>query len=106
MADCILQLHEAGILIAAFCLAFCSLAYTLFRKRTGKVQNRLFIWLLLIVMIDSACEVITVFQTPLCNDHLYARIMVELAMFFYFLTHTMLCPLMFFYVLFAGGVMI
>ncbi len=106
MVDFISQLHEAGILIAAFCLAFCSLAYTLFRKRTAKVQNRLFVWLLMIVMIDSACEICTVFQTPLCNDYLYACVLVEVSMYLYFLTHTMLCPLMFFYVLFASGVMI
>ena len=106
MTEYIQQLHEAGILIAAFWLAFCSLCYTLLQKRTAKVQNRLFIWLLLIIMINSACEVCTVFQTPYGENYLYARIMVELSMYFYFATHTMLCPLLFFYVLFASGVMI
>ena len=106
MADYISQLHETGILIAAFLVAFCSLTYTLFQKRTTKVQNRLFVWLLLIIMMNSACEVCTVFQTPYCREYLYARVLVEVSMFLYFLLHTMLCPLMFFYALFAGGVMI
>ena len=106
VVDYISQLHETGILIAAFLVAFFSLTYTLALKRTTKVQNRLFVWLLLIIMVNSACEVCTVFQTPYCEQYLYARVMVELSMFFYFLMHTMLCPLLFFYSLFASGVMI
>ena len=106
VVDYISQLHETGILIAAFLVAFFSLTYTLALKRTTKVQNRLFVWLLLIIMVNSACEVCTVFQMPYCEQYLYARVMVELSMFFYFLMHTMLCPLLFFYSLFASGVMI
>ena len=106
MVDYILQLHEAGILLAAFWLAFCSLCYTLFQKRTAKVQNKIFVWLLVIIMLDSASDICTIFQTPFCDTYLYARILVELSTFVYFVTHTMLCPLLYFYILFASGAMI
>ena len=106
MVDYIAQLHECGILIAAFLLSFCSLSYTLIQKRTVKVQNRIFTWLLLVIMLNSACEVCTVFQTPYCDSYLYARVLVEVCMYLYFISHTLLCPLLFFYVLYAGGMMI
>ncbi|MBR1470546.1 MAG: EAL domain-containing protein [Lachnospiraceae bacterium] len=98
------KLHETGILIAAFLIVLCCLAYTLIQRRNRKVQNEIFVWLLLIVMLNCACEVVTIFQTPFCTEYLYARIMVAVAMYVYFISHTFLCPLLYSYVLYAGGI--
>ena len=88
-----------GVGTSSLLICIVNLIYTFIQKRTDKLQNRLFIVLLCILMLNSATSIISaVFCTPPYSDYNIANFAVQGSRYLYFITHTALCPVFFYYV--------
>ena len=69
----------------------------------GKTQNKLFVLLLLTVAINGASDTVLAVLTPYRDTSDKAYLYSEIARYFYFVFHTALAPLFFFYVSLVCG---
>nr|MCR5212976.1 EAL domain-containing protein [Eubacterium sp.] len=87
-----------GVAISSLLICLVSLIYTLIHKRTDKFHNKLFISLTCILIINS----LTGMTSAICEFFSYKYDFIEniyqVNRFIYFLTHTALCPVFFYYV--------
>ncbi|MBP5261141.1 MAG: EAL domain-containing protein [Clostridiales bacterium] len=90
--------------IAALLVSLSDILFTKIQGRMGKKQNFLFMCLLIVVAVNSACNTIT----DICRVYFAANpagIMIgQTARYLYYVFHTMLAPLFFFYVARVCGV--
>ena len=99
----IYNLSFAFSLSAVFvCLS--NMCFTHVQNRTGKMQNKIFVILLAIVMINGICNSITGFSVPYVPDSPEAEGLVNTSRYFYFVFHTALAPLFFYYISHVCGV--
>lgn len=87
--------------IAALMLCIVCLVITLLHHRTDKLQNKLFISLLAIIALGSVSSLVNTFLSYDVSGNLPA---IYLSDYFYFLFHTALAPLFFYYMTCADGV--
>ena len=87
-----------GFSIAAIMLCAVNLAYMHIHGYTSKTNNRLFIAMLYILLLNAACGVITslTYDQRLTSDTDF--MINKVGRYVYFVSHTALCPLMYFYV--------
>lgn len=83
---------------AAFLICFTCVIYTYLQKRTDKLQNKLYILMLVIVTLNSISGSMTVLAEPFLATSRTARIIANAGEYTYFLFHTALCPAFFLYV--------
>jgi EAL domain-containing protein (putative c-di-GMP-specific phosphodiesterase class I) len=89
------QFHMA-FFASALAISISVLIFTLLQKRTSRPQNRWFITLLCIVLLNSISEILTaVLELIVTEGDFY---LVFLAQNSYFLFHTALCPMLYDYV--------
>lgn len=93
-----------SLTIAALMVALSDILFTKIQGRMGKKQNYLFLMLLITVAVNSACDVITAYSLPYRSNSSFAMDLGNLARYLYFVFHTMLSPLFFFYVARVCGV--
>ncbi len=96
-------LNKASFYLTGFfiCLACFICAFT--RKKTRRLQNRIYICLILDVMIDAGLAVIGVFAEPYWMLSDGARIFVDTVRFLYFLVHAALAPIFFVFMLYVSA---
>ncbi len=87
-----------GVALSSLLICIVNLIYTFIQKRTDKLQNRFFIAILCILLMNSITSIVTAIfgADSLILDN--AARAVELSRYLYFATHTALCPLFFYYV--------
>ena len=85
---------------AAFLISFTCLIYTLLQKRTDKLQNKVYIVMLIIVTLNAVSASMTVLSK---TESLAGRVVNNMGYYTYFLFHTALCPAFFFYVVCVTG---
>lgn len=78
------------------CLA--NLFFTRVQDRMGKTQNHLFILLLWTVAINGFCNAVTGFMKPYLATSSTALMLTNISRYLYFVFHTALAPLFFFYI--------
>ncbi|MBR3306532.1 MAG: EAL domain-containing protein [Lachnospiraceae bacterium] len=100
----ITQLHESAIMYCTLILGAVMLLFTRMQGRTDKSQNRRFIRLVLLIMFNSLTEAVKILALPYFPVSVAARYTVHVMQLLYFASHTMLSPLLFFYVEVASGV--
>lgn len=87
-----------GVAVSSLLICIVNLIYTLIMGRTDKVQNKLFICILCILSINSitgiASAVIGLYPDRVADPE-YAS---EVSRYAYFVTHTALCPVFYYYV--------
>ena len=88
---------------AAFLISFTCLIYTFLQKRTDKLQNKMYILMLIIVTFNAISGTISVIATPLTANSQTARIVCDIGDYTYFLFHTALCPAFYLYVSCVAG---
>ena len=86
-----------GVAVSSLLICVVNLIYTFIQRRTDKLQNRLFIAILCILAVNAACGIVSAVFGG--NPDLQAgrSIALNLSRYAYFLTHTALCPLFFYY---------
>ncbi|MCR5147786.1 MAG: EAL domain-containing protein [Eubacterium sp.] len=87
-----------GVAVASLLICLVNLIYTFIQGRTDKLQNKIFISILAILMINSVTGIITGVYgaNPDLSEH--SAFALQASRYAYFVTHTALCPLFFYYV--------
>ena len=87
-----------GVGAASLLVCVVNLIYTCIQKRTDKLQNRLFIMILCILLLNSATSIVSAIFADDSLVKIKADLAVQISRYIYFATHTALCPLFFYYV--------
>ena len=68
-----------GFAISALLISLTDLAFTVMDRRTGKPQDRIFLAILLILIVNAACEIVTaVYEgTPAATAQAMVRFVVS-----------------------------
>ncbi|WP_033154150.1 EAL domain-containing protein [Pseudobutyrivibrio ruminis] len=96
------QFHIA-FYAAALAISISILLFTLLQKRTDKAQNRWFLFLLLIITLNSISEISTAVFEIIGNESDYSHFMLLASQNSYFILHTALCPALYNYVCSVTG---
>ena len=93
-----------GVAFAALLICTVNLVYTIIEHRTDKLQNKLYIIIISILIINSC----SLMWTAICKegilDSSISEIGMDISRYIYFATHTALCPMFFYYVCSVSGV--
>ncbi|MBO4241707.1 MAG: GGDEF domain-containing protein [Clostridiales bacterium] len=94
------ELYNLSFALAAAAMFIClaNICFISVQDRMGKTQNRLFVLLLITVAVNGASNTISAFFSPYRQVSENAVLYSEIARYFYFVFHTALAPLFFFYV--------
>ncbi len=90
--------YVSALLICGTCLF-----YTIFRRRIARLQNKLYLVMLSIVILNSVCDIIASvaeYLTPVSDT---AFLVMEINQFLYFSVHALLAPTLLFYVCCVNG---
>ncbi|SCW31338.1 EAL domain, c-di-GMP-specific phosphodiesterase class I (or its enzymatically inactive variant) [Ruminococcaceae bacterium YRB3002] len=93
-----------SLTVAALLVCLSNIVFTKVQGRMGKRQNRVFMLLLIIVALNAACNTVTAFYRPFRSYSIFALYAANVARYLYFVFHTTLAPLFFFYVASVCGV--
>lgn len=86
-----------GVCLAALVISIVNLLYTLMLRRTEKPQNKIFICILIILIINSINGIISAVGRAM-PDSDKMKIILDCSRYLYFVTHTALCPLFLYYI--------
>ena len=92
-----------GIALGALLVSLTNLIYTLLDGHVGKPQNRLYLAIQGILGTNAVCEMINTVareQAPVSDT---AFLALQISQFIYFMTHTLLAPMFFFYISLVVG---
>lgn len=87
-----------GVSISALLVCIVNLIYTFIERRTDKTQNRIFISMICILIVNSISGMITGIYGDNPGESGYIYQVFQVSKYAYFVTHTALCPLFFYYV--------
>lgn len=88
---------------AAFVISVTCMVFTFTSKRTDKLQNKLYICMLFIVVFNSFSGMMIAIGEPMLSNVKSAMPVVLASQYSYFLLHTALCPVFFLYVSVVSG---
>ena len=88
---------------AALTISITVLVFTFIQRRTDRVQNRLFIVMLLLLTANSVNSIICSIAEPYAYTSEQAFKILDTNQFLYFLLHTALCPILYYYVISVTG---
>ncbi|MBO4338126.1 MAG: hypothetical protein J5842_08640, partial [Lachnospiraceae bacterium] len=89
---------------AALTIAITVLLFTILQKRTDRRQNRLFMNLIFILIANAIATTGAAIAEPYASSSRAAYTVLDTCQFFYFLLHTALCPMLYYYVMSVTGV--
>ncbi|MCR5098486.1 MAG: EAL domain-containing protein [Lachnospiraceae bacterium] len=87
----------------ALTIAITTIMFTLLQKRIDRLQNKFFLSMLAVVTINSITCTICAIAEPFAYDSDRAYEILDTGQFIYFLFHTALCPLLYYYVISVTG---
>ncbi len=96
------QLNEAGVLISAFFVCFSILSFTVNAKRTGRMQNCVYLGLLAIVMLGCLAETAKVLLKPYFEST-DGTVLLGINRIVFCMSHVCLGPLIYYYILYTTG---
>lgn len=88
---------------AALTISFTTLLFTLLQRRTDRLQNRLFLIMVMILVCNATTGTVTAIAEPFAYTSEEAFYVLDTGQFLYFLLHTALCPVLYFYVISVTG---
>ena len=92
-----------GLAFAALLIALTDLIFTLMDHHIGKPQNRTYIAILGLLGVNALCEIINTHASRYVGVSESAFDLIKGSQYVYFLTHSILAPLFFFYISFVVG---
>ena len=90
--------YAASGLISLTCLI-----YSLIQGRFDKLHKKLYLWMLAVLIVNSFTETVAVFVTPYRLENATAYFIMTACRYLYFTVHTLLLPLLVYYVLSVTG---
>lgn len=94
---------EIEIYTIALLICVTGVLFTLIHQRTDKLQNKIYFGLLGALIANCVCEIVTTMNASLDLTSPYAEMLSKVCTFLYFLIHSALAPMFFFYVLVVCG---
>ena len=92
-----------GIALAALLVALTNIIFTLMDGHTGKPQNRIYITILGVIAVNSICEMVNSIAKENAAFSDTAFLALRVSQYIYFLSHTLLAPMFFFYISLVVG---
>ncbi|WP_044973390.1 EAL domain-containing protein [Ruminococcus sp. HUN007] len=94
---------DYGIALSVLCICLTNLLFTLLDGHTGKIQNKLYITILVLIGINAVCELVNVrtSDASVASDSVFLA--SRLSKFFYFFTHNLVPPVLYYYLSFVIG---
>lgn len=89
---------------AAVCVCMSDFLFVRVQNTMGKTQNKIFMILLCIVSVNGICNTLTGYYAPFMETNDIAVQVTDRARYFYFVFHTALAPMFFFYISHVCGV--
>ncbi len=93
-----------ALAMAATLICLSNLLFTSVQGRMGKTQNKLYVVLLWIVALNGICNTITGYHKPAVGQSEKALMIINISRYLYFVLHTALAPLFFYYIAHVCGV--
>ncbi len=88
---------------ASLTICITTLLFTVLQKRTDRLQNKLFILMVLVVTTNATTGTICAVVEPFANESETCYRILDTGQFMYFFLHTALCPLLYYYVISVTG---
>ena len=87
-----------GVALSSFLICLVNIIYTFIQGRTDKTQNKIFLALYIILALNSVTEIVSGLygSESFLSDS--AFMVIQIIKYIYFATHTILCPLFYYYV--------
>ncbi len=87
-----------GVALSSFLICLVNIIYTFIQGRTDKTQNKIFLALYIILALNSVTEIVSGLygSESFLSDS--AFMVIQISKYIYFATHTILCPLFYYYV--------
>ncbi len=92
-----------GLAVAAFLVCISDVIFTVIDKRTEKPQNKVYIFMLLLLSVNAGCGITSYIaeKSKMISDTAFDTL--QISRYIYFLTHALLAPIFFFYISFVVG---
>ncbi len=92
-----------GLSIAAFLVCMSDLIFTMLDRRIRKPQNKIYILMLFLLSANAVCGIVAFLaeKTKIISDAAFRTLTVS--RYIYFVTHSLLAPIFFFYISFVVG---
>ena len=87
-----------GVALSAFLICIVNLIYTFIQGRTDKTHNKVFIIIYILLAINALTEIVSSIYGDDPSLAEYAPGVVKVSKYVYFATHTLLCPMFYYYV--------
>ena len=84
--------------MSAILVCFIVFLFSMIYQRTEKTQNKVFIVLIFIVMVNAVCELVTNYLQPISGKSKILFSLMDYSRLMYFIIHAALCPVFFYYV--------
>ena len=92
-----------GIALAALLICLTDIIFTLMDGHTGKPQNRFYISILAILAVNALTEMVNVATQERLLTSDCAYLLSRIAKYVYFLSHTLLAPMFYYYISYVVG---
>ena len=92
-----------GIALAALLVCLCNLIYTLMDGHIRKPQNKVYIAILILLSVNACCELVNTQIAVFGLDTEDALRISKAAKYIYFLSHTLIAPMFFYYISYVVG---
>ncbi len=92
-----------GVALACLCICLTNLLFTLLAGHTGKIQNRLYITILILLSINAICEIINVRTGMDIQTSDSSFTLFKISKTVYFCTHNLVPPVLYYYLSFVVG---
>lgn len=90
--------------LAATLICLSDFCFIKVQNTMGKTQNKFFVLLLMIVAVNGVCTTVAGYYTPTSESSALSLYIADQARYFYFVIHTALAPVFFFYISHVCGV--
>ena len=91
--------------LSAILVCLIVLLFSIIYQRTEKTQNKVFLVLVFVIMVNSVCELVTNYLQPICGRSRFLFSLMDYSRLLYFIIHAALCPVFFYYVTCVCGAM-
>ena len=92
-----------GIALCALIVSLTNFLFTVMDGHTGKPQNKVYIAIVGLIAVGAGCELVNCTVDPYVQTSDTAFLAIRISNYIYFLTHTLLAPMFYFYTSYLTG---
>lgn len=97
------RISGAGFQVACIFVGISCLFFTMVSSRPNKLQNKIFVWILVDILVAAVCDAEVFLVSPLKEGSQMVRSLQAVSQYVYFVVHTFLSLLFCFYIALVTG---